>query len=47
MTHGHYKADLDPLKLEEAYGELGVAQKFSTQTANKRQLLEIENYGFV
>jgi 2-oxoglutarate dehydrogenase complex dehydrogenase (E1) component-like enzyme len=28
MTHGHFKADLDPLKLEETYGELGVAEKF-------------------
>lgn len=28
MTHGHFKADLDPLNMEETYGELGVAQKF-------------------
>jgi 2-oxoglutarate dehydrogenase complex dehydrogenase (E1) component-like enzyme len=28
MTHGHFGADLDPLKLEETYGELGVAAKF-------------------
>lgn len=28
MTHGHFKADLDPLNMEEQYGELGVAQKF-------------------
>jgi len=30
MTHGHFAADLDPLKMQEAYGEHGIAQKYST-----------------
>ena len=36
MTHGHFAADLDPLKLEEHYWEEGLAEQF--KTSKKRSL---------
>ena len=46
MTHGHFAADLDPLKLEEHYMAEGLADHFKSQKKNSLKLLNIENYGF-
>lgn len=46
MTHGHFAADLDPLKLEEHYWEEGLAEQFKTSKKRSLQLLNIEEYGF-
>jgi len=43
MTHGHLKADIDPLKLDEGADEI-TKYKYMKQGAGG--LLNIENYGF-
>ena len=45
MTHGHFKADLDPLKLREVYGSQ-ISSKFKDPGAEYQKLLDIEHYGF-
>lgn len=45
MTHGHLDADVDPLELEKAYAEAGVASKFQPGPRMK-QLLDPAFYGF-
>ena len=43
MTHGHLKADIDPLKLAEV-GEQIIADKY--KKTGSQGLLNIEHYGF-
>ena len=43
MTHGHLKADIDPLKLDQ-FGEQILKDKY--KKSGSGNLLEIENYGF-
>lgn len=45
MTHGHMKADLDPLKLDEVYSQ-DISAKFNPQIKQYHKLLEMSNYGF-
>lgn len=45
MTHGHFKADLDPLQLKQVYGE-DVTGKFMNAGEDFTKLLDIEHYGF-
>jgi len=44
MTNGHFLADLDPLKLQEQYAEIG--SQFNTAKDNHKDLLNISTYGF-
>ena len=34
MTHGHLKADLDPLKLDEAYAEMDLGGTYGHPNAH-------------
>ena len=46
MTHGHYLADIDPLKLREHYSESpSVAKKFRFPDEKLRSLLDPATYG--
>jgi len=45
MTHGHCKADTDPLDLDRVYAQ-GVASKYHLNTQSLVDLLDYENYGF-
>jgi 2-oxoglutarate dehydrogenase E1 component len=45
MTHGHFKADVDPLKLGEVYGS-GINAIFKNPGEQYKKLLDIEHYGF-
>ena len=45
MTHGHCKADVDPLELDAVYAGQ-VASKFHMHNENLRDLLSYETYGF-
>ena len=45
MTHGHFKADLDPLNLDKIYAT-EVSSKFKKPGHEMLKLLEIEHYGF-
>lgn len=45
MTHGHYKADVDPLKLGEIYAD-DVTSKFKKPGHEMLQLLDPAYYGF-
>lgn len=45
MTHGHLTADLDPLKLQETYGEDSSSQFHAPHKAMKK-LVELSYYGF-
>jgi hypothetical protein len=43
MTHGHLRADIDPLKLKDI-GEQVIIDKY--MKAGSQGLLDIEHYGF-
>lgn len=45
MTHGHYKADIDPLNLAEVY-KSEVTSKFKKPGEESLQLLDPAYYGF-
>jgi 2-oxoglutarate dehydrogenase E1 component len=45
MTHGHFKADLDPLQLSKVYAS-DVSAKFLLPSEEFVKLLRIEHYGF-
>ena len=45
MTHGHFKADLDPLQLNKVY-QNDVSAKFLSPSDEFIKLLQIEHYGF-
>ena len=48
MTHGHMKADLDPLKLYETYNKQfpNLADKFKLPRTGLGNLLDYKQYGF-
>lgn len=46
-THGHLKADVDPLKLFESYKHFPTyAEKFKIAQASSSNLLDYKAYGF-
>ena len=45
MSNGHFKADLDPLKMEEAFGE-EISSKYNIETHNFKKTLDPRYYGF-
>lgn len=45
MQNGHLKADLDPLKMQETYGDL-IGGKYSTSAESHKNLLDFRYYGF-
>jgi 2-oxoglutarate dehydrogenase E1 component len=46
MTHGHLKADLDPLKLDEAYADIDLGNVFAHPSAAMQKLIDYKYYGF-
>lgn len=40
MTHGHLKADLDPLKLDEAYAEMDLGGTYGHPNAHMQKLTD-------
>lgn len=47
MTHGHMKADIDPLQLYETYKHFpAFAHKFKIPQAQVENLLDYRTYGF-
>jgi 2-oxoglutarate dehydrogenase E1 component len=46
MTHGHLKADLDPLKLDETYAEIDLGKTFAHPSAAMQKLIDYKYYGF-
>ena len=46
MTHGHLKADLDPLKLDEAYAEMDLGGTYGHPNAHMQKLTDYKYYGF-
>lgn len=45
MTHGHLKADLDPLRLQETYSD-SVGEKYNPQIGEFHNLVDFRHYGF-
>jgi len=47
MTHGHLKADIDPLKLDEVYADIKLGDKvFGGAGEGMRKLVDYRYYGF-
>lgn len=47
MTHGHLKADIDPLKLDQVYADVKLGDKvFGHAGEEMRKLVDYRYYGF-
>jgi len=46
MTHGHLKADLDPLQLDNAYAEMDLGGTYGHPNAEMQKLIDYTYYGF-
>lgn len=47
MTHGHLKADIDPLKLDQVYADVKLGDKvFGHASDDMKKLVDYRYYGF-